>query len=130
MNTEQLISTTGWSKLDFGETDKCQLVLLRLSLAGNLENGGSAAIDSKESRVLKKTLWRDITGFVEVPRRTVIESHWNFFFLLKQMYTFPLNICTMPQYNFPHQTYFHISRKESYSFGVNFYKHELFFNLP
>jgi hypothetical protein len=33
----QLISTLGWSKLEFAERDKCKPVLKRLSLAGNLE---------------------------------------------------------------------------------------------
>jgi hypothetical protein len=63
MNTEQLISTAGWSKLDFGETDKCQPVLLRLSLAGNLEKKTLMSLDGTEwrergyrlgARVLKK----------------------------------------------------------------------------
>jgi hypothetical protein len=33
---KQLMSTAGWSKTDFAERDKCNPVLLRLSLAGNL----------------------------------------------------------------------------------------------
>jgi hypothetical protein len=37
MNTEQLISNAEWSKLDIAKRDKCKLVLLRLSLAKNLE---------------------------------------------------------------------------------------------
>jgi hypothetical protein len=80
MNTEQLISTAGWSKLDFGETDKCQPVLLRLSLAGNLES---------QSQSLEKSLWRDITGFVQVPRRTVIES-LEFFLSVETNEHFPI----------------------------------------
>jgi hypothetical protein len=35
---EREFSNTGRSKLDFAEIDKCKPVLLRLSLAGNLEN--------------------------------------------------------------------------------------------
>jgi hypothetical protein len=35
---EQLISTAEWSKLNFAERDQCKPVLLRLSLARNLEN--------------------------------------------------------------------------------------------
>jgi len=34
---EQLSSNAGWSKLDFAQRDKCKPVLLRLSLARNLE---------------------------------------------------------------------------------------------
>jgi hypothetical protein len=33
MNTEQVISDAGWSKLDLAERDKCKPVLPRLSLA-------------------------------------------------------------------------------------------------
>ncbi len=34
---EQLSSNAGWSKLDFFQRDKCKPVILRLSLARNLE---------------------------------------------------------------------------------------------
>ncbi len=34
---EQLISNAGWARLDFAEREKCKAVLLRLSLARNLE---------------------------------------------------------------------------------------------
>ncbi len=34
---EQLSSNAGWSKVDFAQRDKCKPVLLRLSLARNLE---------------------------------------------------------------------------------------------
>jgi hypothetical protein len=48
-----LISTAWWSKLDFTYRDKCKLVLLRLSLAENLE---------KPLMPLNGTEWRE-TGY-------------------------------------------------------------------
>jgi hypothetical protein len=56
---EQVISDAGWSKLDFG--GKCKLVLLRLSLARNLEklvmslygtDGGGVAMDCGSVSIL------------------------------------------------------------------------------
>ncbi len=54
---EQVILDAGWLQLDFAESDKCKPVLLRLSLAGNLDhlcpsmgpNGGSVDMDSAHS---------------------------------------------------------------------------------
>jgi hypothetical protein len=74
----QLISTAGWSKLDFAESDQCKPVLLRLSLALEIwknqlcpsmgPNGGSAAFATEglsvSHRMKSMILFLDIKNWL------------------------------------------------------------------